>query len=117
MHIQHKIKTLQKIKKEVVYSNGTCTVAVLFTLATDFIFLLCCYSPLCTLASLMISLHRPVSHAFFHHAFTSKILRSSNTESSHLSLGFPFFLLPSGWEKVIFMQGTLLSFLTVCPNH
>jgi hypothetical protein len=39
----------------------------------------------------------------------SRILRTVNTESSHLDLGLPCFLLPSGWRKVIFMQGTLSS--------
>ena len=75
------------------------------------------YNPLHALASLMISLPRSLAHALFHHVFTSKVLRYFNTESSHLNLGLSFFLLPSGWEKVIFMKGTLPSILTMCPNH
>jgi hypothetical protein len=58
------------------------------------------YSPLCALASLMILLHRSLSCAVLHLTVTVSILRSFNTECSHLSLG-----LPSGWEKVIFLQG------------
>ena len=40
-------------------------------------------------------------------------LKSSSTESIQLNLGLPFFLLPSGWEKLIFLQGTLSSILAV----
>ena len=43
--------------------------------------------------------------------------RGSKIYCSHLDIGLPFFLLPSGWEKVIFMQGTLSSILAMCPNH
>ena len=81
------------------------------------LFLLRRYSPLCALASLMISLHRSLSRAFFHHAFTSSVLRSFNTESSHLNPGLPLFLLPSGLEKVTFLQGTLSYILANCPNR
>jgi hypothetical protein len=38
-------------------------------------------SPLYALAYLKISLHRSLSCAFFHHAFTSKVLRSFSIES------------------------------------
>ena len=76
-----------------------------------------CYSPLCALASLVISLHRSLSQVFFHHAFTSKVLRSFNMESSHLNLDLPFLLLLSGWEKVIFMQDSLSSILAICPTY
>ena len=48
------------------------------------------------------------------HSFTSKVLRSFNTESSHLNLGFPFFLLPSGWEKFYLPASSILA---VCRNH
>ena len=65
----------------------------------------------------MISLHRSLSPAFFRHPFTSRVLISFNTESGHLNLGLLFFLLPSGWEKVICMQGTLSSILATGPNH
>jgi hypothetical protein len=74
------------------------------------------YSLLCALASLMSLLHRSLSYAVLNHAVTVSILRSFNTECSHLSLGLPFFLLPSGWEKVIFLQGALSSILAVCPS-
>jgi hypothetical protein len=62
------------------------------------------YCPLCALASLMILLHRSLSCDVLHHTVTVNILRSFNTESGHLSLGLPFFLLPSGWEKVSFLH-------------
>ena len=75
------------------------------------------YSPLCALASLMISLHTFLSRPFFYHAFTSKILKSFNNQSSHLNLSLSLFLLPSGWEKFIFLQGTLSSILAICSNH
>jgi hypothetical protein len=75
------------------------------------------YSLLCALASLMILLHRSLSCAVLHYAVTFRILRSFNTESGYLSLGLPFFLLPSGWEKVIVLQGALSSLLAICPNH
>jgi hypothetical protein len=60
----------------------------------------------------MISLPGSLSRDFFPHAFTSKVLRSINTESSHLL----FYPLPSGWEKVIFLQGTkrIQKVSTVC---
>jgi hypothetical protein len=50
------------------------------------------YSFLCALASSIVSLHRSLSLAFFHHPFTSKVLSSFNTESSHLNPGLPFLL-------------------------
>ena len=59
------------------------------------------YSPFCALASFTNSLHRSLSRASFHHAFTSEVLLSFNTESSHLNPVIPFFLLPSGWKKVM----------------
>ena len=62
---------------------------------TYLLHLLLCYNTLHALASLMISLHRPLPQALFHHVFTSKVLRYFNTESSHFNLGLPFFLLPS----------------------
>jgi hypothetical protein len=51
------------------------------------------YTPLCALASLIISLPTFLSRAFFRHAFTPKLVRSLNTEYSYLNLGLPFFLL------------------------
>ena len=33
------------------------------------------------------------------------------------NLGLRLFLLPSGWEKVIFLQGTLSSILATCPDY
>jgi hypothetical protein len=65
----------------------------------------------------LISLRRSPSRAFFHHAFISKVLRSFNTESRHVKLDLPVFLLPSGWMQVIFMQGTLCCFLAIRLNH
>jgi hypothetical protein len=44
-------------------------------------------------------------------------LRSCSTSSSHLNFGLPFFLLPSGWEKVNFMQSETSSVLPICPSH
>jgi len=38
-------------------------------------------------------------------------------EYSHLNLDLPFFLLPSGWKKVIFMLDTLSSILAIWPNY
>ena len=57
------------------------------------------------------------TQAFFHHAVTSKVVTSFNTESSHLNLGLPLFLLHPGWENFIFLQGALSSILAICPNH
>jgi hypothetical protein len=49
--------------------------------------------------------------------FHFRVLRSFNTESSHLNSSLPFFLLPSGLEKVTFLQGTLSYILANCPNR
>jgi hypothetical protein len=81
------------------------------------IFFIWCYSPLWALASLITAFQLSLSCAVFHQAVTSKILRSYNTSSSHLNFGVPFFLLPSGWEKVNFSQNELSSLLLICPNH
>jgi hypothetical protein len=59
----------------------------------DLLLLLWRYSPFCALASLTISLHRSIYHAFFQHVFTSKVFRSLNTEYSHLNPDLPFFPL------------------------
>jgi hypothetical protein len=32
-------------------------------------------------------------------------------------LGLPFYREPSGWEKIIFLQGEFSSILTKCPSH
>jgi hypothetical protein len=39
------------------------------------------------------------------------------TLPSHLHFGLPIFRQPSGWEKVIVLQGEFSSILTKCPSH
>jgi len=117
MHVQHKIKILQKVgKRSSLLKWHSYSSSIVYTGDWFYLSSLLLH-PLVYLGLLMILLHRSVSHALFHHEFASRVLRSFNTESSHLNLGLPFFLLPSGWEKIIFMQGTLLSILALCPNH
>ena len=48
-----------------------------------------------------------------------RVLKFSKTGSRHLSLGLAFFLLPSGWCRVILLKGTWLSILAwwMCIDH
>jgi hypothetical protein len=82
-----------------------------------FFFFLWLYSPLWTLASLMILPQIFLSRAFFHHVSTFNNFTSFRTLSSDINLGLPFFREPSGCEKVIFLQGEFSSILTKCPSH
>jgi hypothetical protein len=53
----------------------------------------------------------------FRTCFHSQDLSFFDTESSHLNLGLPFFLLISGRDNFIFIQGTFSSILAICPSH
>jgi hypothetical protein len=54
------------------------------------------YSPLWALASLITAFQLSLSCAFFHKAVTFKMLRSSNTSSSHLNFGLFLYYLLAG---------------------
>jgi hypothetical protein len=45
------------------------------------------------------------------------IFRSSSTDSSHLTLGFPTHRVPSGLRTVSFLQGSSSCILQRCPSH
>jgi hypothetical protein len=65
------------------------------------------YGPLRHLASLTTDAHSSLSTAFCRQLLTFISRRSFSTISSHLNLGLPFFLLPSGLLSNIFL--TVLS--------
>jgi hypothetical protein len=75
------------------------------------------YSPLWTLASLMILPQIFLTSAFFRHASTYNNFTTFKTLSSHLNLGPPFIREPSGWDKLTVLQGEFSSILTKCPAH
>jgi hypothetical protein len=84
--------------------------------ATD-VFLLWLYSPAWTLVSLMIIPQRFLTSAFFHHGYTLNVFTSFKTLWNHLNLSLLFYREPSGWEKVVFVQGEFSSILTKCSSH
>jgi gas vesicle protein len=75
------------------------------------------YSTRWTLASSKIALHCSRSYDLRLQFLTPIFVRSSSTDSSRLSLGFPTCQLPSGFRTVNFLQGPSACILNRCPIH
>jgi hypothetical protein len=70
-----------------------------------------------TIASLTLAARSRLSSAFFCYCLTPIFLISFTRSSSHLNLGLPMFLFPSGQPSRTFCGTLLLSIVRTCPSH
>ena len=68
-------------------------------------------------ASLSILLQDSLSLATIHHCLTQILLVSSATPTSHLSLGRPVLLLPSGSHPIIHLGSSCSPIILTFPAH
>jgi hypothetical protein len=61
--------------------------------------------------------HSSRSSALFLDLLTPNVFRSSSTQSSHLNLGLPGFLLPTGFPRNTFFTNLSSSILITWPAH
>jgi hypothetical protein len=89
-------ESFKTIKQLLTIGDHTC-MSIIF-------FFLWLYSPLWTLASLMILPQIILSSALFHHVFTFNNFTSFKTLSSQLNLGLPFFESLQAARKLSFCK-------------